>query len=63
MRGSGGPVVAEYQVMTKTKQGNSMVRWIASSTLVVIVAGLFSGCYVETRRPVYHRPHRVVVYR
>jgi hypothetical protein len=39
----------------------SWLSWIAGSAVVVLLAGILTGCYVETGR--YHRPHRVIVVR
>ena len=39
----------------------SWLQWIAGSAVVVLLAGILTGCYVETGR--YHRPHRVIVIR
>jgi len=40
---------------------HSWFSWIAGSAVVVLLAGILTGCYVETGR--YHRPHRVIVVR
>jgi hypothetical protein len=38
----------------------SWLHWIAASTAVVLVAGILTGCLVETGH--YHRPYHRVVY-
>jgi hypothetical protein len=39
-----------------------MMKWIASSVLVVTAAGVLSGCYVDAR-PRHHYVRPVVIYR
>jgi hypothetical protein len=39
---------------------NTLLKWLAGLALIATAAGVLSGCYVETRRPYYHRPIIVV---
>jgi hypothetical protein len=40
---------------------NKLFKWLAGMALIATAAGVLSGCYVETRRPVYwHRPVVIV---
>jgi hypothetical protein len=49
------------QPLVVTPSKHSWIQWIAGSAAVVLLAGILTGCYVETGR--YHRPHRVIVVR
>jgi hypothetical protein len=40
-----------------------LMQWIAGTVLVATTASALSGCYVETRRPHYHRARSVVIVR
>lgn len=41
---------------------HSRFHWIAGSAVVVLIASILTGCFIETGR--YHRPyHRVIVVR
>jgi hypothetical protein len=53
-----GVTVAVAMAMSK-----SWLSWLTGSAVVVLCASILGGCYVERVRPVYHHPHRVVVYR
>jgi len=37
------------------------LRWTTRSAVVMLVASILTGCYVETAH--YHRPHHVIVVR
>jgi hypothetical protein len=39
----------------------SRFPWLAGSAVVVLVASLLTGCFIETGR--YHHHHRVIVVR
>jgi hypothetical protein len=39
---------------------NKLLKWLAGMALIATAAGVLSGCYVETRRPYYHRAVIVV---
>jgi hypothetical protein len=39
----------------------SWFRWLSGSAVVVLVASILTGCFIETGR--YHHHHRVIVVR